>query len=57
MIISYTVREAAEKLGLTPQQVLNRIKRQKIKAKKKGWIWLVKPRDLEAIRKALAKKK
>lgn len=41
-----TVAEAAKKMGLTHQQVLNRIHRGKIKAIKKGWFWLVNEDDL-----------
>lgn len=41
-----TVAEAAKLLGLTHQQVLNRIHRGKIKAEKKGWFWLVDKKSL-----------
>jgi len=43
-----TVAEAAKLLGITHQQVLNRIYRGKIKAKKKGWFWLVDKKSLLA---------
>lgn len=36
-----TVAEAAKMLGLTHQQMLNRVKRGKFKAKKVGWTWTV----------------
>jgi hypothetical protein len=35
------VSEAARMLGLTHQQVLNRIYRGKLKAKKEDWCWRV----------------
>lgn len=45
-----TVAETAKLLGITHQQVLNRIYRGKIKAKKKGWFWLVDRKSLIAER-------
>lgn len=41
-----TVAEVAKLMGLTHQQVLNRIHRGKIKAEKKGWFWLVDKKSL-----------
>jgi excisionase family DNA binding protein len=41
------VAEAAKLLGLTHQQVLNRIHRKTIKAQKFGWFWMVNKKDLK----------
>jgi len=51
-----TVAEAAVELEMNHQQVLNRVKRGKLKGQKKGWFWLVKRSSVEAAKAQQAKK-
>lgn len=46
-----TVSEVAEELGVPHQWVLNRINRRKIKAQKRGGIWLIKRSSIEKLKK------
>jgi excisionase family DNA binding protein len=46
-----TVQEAAEETGLTSQQILNRIYRKKLRAHKRGWIWMIHRAGVERLKK------
>lgn len=46
----FTVREAAELLGLPPHRVLRYVQRGVIPAHKKGWIWLISQKDLDQVK-------
>jgi excisionase family DNA binding protein len=48
---SMTVQEAAEETGLTSQQILNRIYRKKLRAHKRGWIWMIHRAGVERLKK------
>lgn len=48
-----TPREAGERLDLTHLEVIRRIRRKQIRAKKLdgGWYWLIKPEEVDRVRK------
>ncbi len=46
----YTARQAGEKLGLTHQEVIRRIRRGDIKASKFGWNWVVPVEEVERVK-------
>jgi excisionase family DNA binding protein len=46
-IISTT--EAAKRLGVTPDRVRKMIEAKRLKATKLGNVWLIDPKDLEAV--------
>mgnify|MGYP000855462920 CR=1 FL=1 len=50
---SLTVREAAELMGVSPNKLLRYIQKGSIPARKKGWIWLIDPDDLDQARNLL----
>lgn len=45
-----TVDQAADELGVTPRRVRALIKAERLAAEKVGRDWLIKPKDLEAVR-------
>jgi len=47
-IISTT--EAAKRLGVTPDRVRKMIEAKRLKATKLGSVWLIDPKDLEAVK-------
>ena len=46
-----TAREAGESLGLDHLEVIRRIRRGDIEARKKGWFWLIKEEEVEAVKR------
>lgn len=48
-----TVTQAAEELGVSSQQVINLIKRNKLEAEKKGWFWLITQDSVKARKHAI----
>ena len=46
-----TAREAGESLGLDHLEVIRRIRRGEIEAKKKGWFWLIKSEEVDAVKR------
>lgn len=46
-----SVREAAKLMGITPQQVLNQIRRSQLPAQKIGWNWVINKKDLPKTKK------
>lgn len=47
-----TAREAGERLGLDHLEVIRRIRRGDIKARKFGWNWAVPSDEIERVREA-----
>lgn len=43
-----TVKEAAERLGISKQAVLKRIHKGTLPAEKFGWQWMIRAEDLDA---------
>lgn len=50
MAKSITARQAAERLGLPHREVIRRIRRGDIAAKKWGWNWAVDEESVEAVK-------
>lgn len=48
-----TVGEAALEADVSPQRILNRISRKKIKAKKRGWMWTISRTEFNRFKKSL----
>jgi len=46
-----SAREAGEALDLTHLEVIRRIRRGQIRAKKVGWFWLVNTEEVNRVRK------
>lgn len=45
-----SVAEVATELGITHQQVLNRLNRGKISGRKIGWIWLIPQTEVSRLK-------
>ena len=46
----YTPKQVAEKLGLSYQQVILRLRSGAIKGQKMGWVWIINSADLNGSR-------
>ncbi len=45
-----TIREVAAKLGVSERRVRALIQAGRLKAQRAGWTWLIRPKDLAAVR-------
>lgn len=43
-----TTEEVAQHFGVSPHAVVRMIRQERLRATKKGWVWLVHKRDLPA---------
>ena len=45
-----SAREAGDRLGLEHTEVIRRIRKGDIEARKLGWVWIINTREVEAVR-------
>lgn len=50
--MDYSARQVGQLLGLKHQEVIRRIRRKEIKAKKVGWFWIISEAAVEEAKKA-----
>ena len=45
-----STKEAADRLGLEPKEVIRRIRRGDIAAEKFGWVWTIAEKEIERVK-------